>query len=687
VTSIGPILVRAGLAAALAVLCGCAALWPDRGPSDVRLVFEGLEAEPAAAIKERVAHLFAGFAGLSRPEPVLDDAAFEAELALDSLGFRDPRVEARLERPEDAPPLVRFTVQSGPRTRLGRVDLDGLPPQDQRDALLVVRDAGLSTWFSQRAAAAAGESLADWYALRGYARVVVSAPDVRFAAEGGTADVGFRIAPGPLFLLRDVLVEAEIEPWPEHVPREAVRMALVDLVGRPWSTRVSRLARGRVLGVLAEHGHPDARVDPLAGEPDPDGVVLRFTVRPGPRIRVGEVRSTGAVTTSASFFERRVALEPGAWFRRSDLTHSLRDLARSGIFDSVDVEFVPAPAPDDAPGEETRDVVFALEEAASREFHIEPGYGSYERLRVGFGAWQKNLFGTGRILDLDVSLAQLAQSADLSLIDPWILGSDATAIANVFWNRRIEPSFDVREHGLELGASWRLSKSWGVRARWQYRQSDTSDVAADDPALDEDFGVSEVSFEPTWDERDRFDDPRSGHLSRGGLDLSSSALGSEVEFARLRLEHARFLSIASRTTLAAFASVGVIAPIGSTVEIPIQERFFNGGENSVRSFRESQLGPRDAGGDPIGGESRIVLSLELRQRLGKRIQVAAFADAGTVELSHRDTFAFGDPGFALGAGVRYMLPIGPIRLDAAVNPDPVPYEADGALHLSVGFSF
>ena len=199
--------------------------------------------------------------------------------------------------------------------------------------------------------------------------------------------------------------------------------------------------------------------------------------------------------------------------------------------------------------------------------------------------------------------------------------------------------------------------------------------------------MSEVSFEPTWDARDAFDDPRRGHLTRGWLDLSLDAFGSQVEYARGRIEHAHFVPLGSKTTLAMSARVGVISPLGSTEEIPIQERFFNGGENSVRSFQEGELGPADPDGTPVGGEAFTVASVELRQALGKRFQAAAFVDAGTVELRFEDVLRFENPGFGIGLGLRYLLPIGPVRLDGAINPDPEDGESSSALHLSVGFSF
>jgi hypothetical protein len=83
------------------------------------------------------------------------------------------------------------------------------------------------------------------------------------------------------------------------------------------------------------------------------------------------------------------------------------------------------------------------------------------------------------------------------VIDPWLLGPEATAIATVFWNRRQEPSFLRLEQGLQLGAPWRLTEEWGVRGTWEYRQTDTSDIEVEAPDFIDDLNVSELSFEPT----------------------------------------------------------------------------------------------------------------------------------------------------------------------------------------------
>lgn len=692
---VGPHGIRAGrlvhglLALLIAAACaGCAIFGESAEPEDVDLVFEGLGPLDRDTAVERIGYLFEDFDQNTTPASVLDDAAFEIELLLRDRGFRSARVVGNLESREDQDnPTARFVLTPGPRTRVTKLQVTGIPPADRELVDQVLRAPLVEGWFSERAISAGRRAVLEYFAERGHLDAEADAPNVEFSEDGRSARVEFTFELGPAYVLRRIDFDLGDAGWPEAVPREAVDEALKDLLNKPYSARVQRAARGRIAATFGENAHPDAEVTHVDGPLDVDGVVLLYRIVPGPRVRVGTVTFEGQDNTSAGFLDKRVELEEGDWYKRSNLRASLANLSRAGIFDRVAIDLEEAEDGPDPDGVETRNVRVELEEAATREFYIEPGYGSYERLRLGVGARQKNLFGTGRILDLDLTVAELAQRADLSLIDPWLLGPDATAIATIFWNRRQEPSFLRRELGFSLGASWRLTEEWSLRGAWEYRRSDASDIQVDAPAFDEDIDVSEVTVQPGFDTRDAFDDPHRGQLSRATADLSLDAFGSQIEYLRFKLEHARFLPLGARTTLALSVRAGWIAPLGDTDDIPIQERFFNGGENSVRSFGESQLGPKDDNGEPVGGEASTNATIELRQGLVKRFQVAVFVDAGTVELDHEDIFRFDDPGFGIGLGLRYLLPIGPIRLDGALNPDPDEGESDGAIHLSVGFSF
>jgi outer membrane protein assembly factor BamA len=126
-------------------------------------------------------------------------------------------------------------------------------------------------------------------------------------------------------------------------------------------------------------------------------------------------------------------------------------------------------------------------------------------------------------------------------------------------------------------------------------------------------------------------------------------------------------------------------------DIPIDERFFNGGNTTVRSFTERDLGPHD-GDNPIGGEFFTVFNVEYTFPIYGELQGAAFFDAGNLLPNSEDPFArtsagFDDMRYAIGLGLRYKLPIGPIRLDYGYNPDRRAGEDIGAFHFSFGFAF
>jgi outer membrane protein assembly factor BamA len=147
-------------------------------------------------------------------------------------------------------------------------------------------------------------------------------------------------------------------------------------------------------------------------------------------------------------------------------------------------------------------------------------------------------------------------------------------------------------------------------------------------------------------------------------------------------------------------------PTRDETALPLPERFFNGGESTVRSFKEDQLGPKDLEGDPTGGIGGNVLNFELRRRLAGNWAGSLFVDVGNVVpnqsrieqgLPPYESAAqvfedavenfFSDFSYAVGAGLQYLLPVGPARLDVAVNPDPKEGDEKWLAHFTLGMAF
>ena len=126
-------------------------------------------------------------------------------------------------------------------------------------------------------------------------------------------------------------------------------------------------------------------------------------------------------------------------------------------------------------------------------------------------------------------------------------------------------------------------------------------------------------------------------------------------------------------------------PVGEAADVPIDLRYFNGGGGTVRSFEERDLGPKDTNGHPLGGSFYTVANVEWDFPLTDALGGALFVDAGN--LTSEATPSLEDMRLGIGAGVRYNLPIGPLRLDIGYNPTRREGEDIGAAHFSFGFAF
>ncbi|MGD8443006.1 MAG: BamA/TamA family outer membrane protein, partial [Desulfobacterales bacterium] len=188
---------------------------------------------------------------------------------------------------------------------------------------------------------------------------------------------------------------------------------------------------------------------------------------------------------------------------------------------------------------------------------------------------------------------------------------------------------------------------------------------------------------------------------------ADSFLGSEITLTRLSGGVRYFVPLTQTTVLGMRYRTGLVFQ-GTDENLPIAERFFNGGENTVRSFKQSELGPQDSNGDPVGGLAYNVINIELRQRLIGNLTGSLFLDFGNVSPNRSrieqgkdpydsksdvmsDTFDqyFKDFRTGVGFGLQYQLPVGPARVDFAFNPDRDSDRDEDffVFHFSVGMAF
>ena len=223
--------------------------------------------------------------------------------------------------------------------------------------------------------------------------------------------------------------------------------------------------------------------------------------------------------------------------------------------------------------------------------------------------------------------------------------------------------------------------------------------------------LSSVSSSIVRDTRDDLVDPGSGTYVSGNIQLAGRRIGSEVGFAKtfLRAQVFHVVPGASRVVFAGNASVGLATGFAREVvivdaqgnvstqiveDLPASERFFAGGESGpVRGFSLDSLGTPatlDKDGFPIGGNAAVIFNAEVRATVKNNVQAVGFLDAGNVFARTAD-IDLGAVRSAVGFGVRYKSPVGPIRVDLGfkVNREEIAGRREGltALHISIGQAF
>jgi outer membrane protein assembly factor BamA len=198
--------------------------------------------------------------------------------------------------------------------------------------------------------------------------------------------------------------------------------------------------------------------------------------------------------------------------------------------------------------------------------------------------------------------------------------------------------------------------------------------------------VSSIMPFLTLELRDQPTDPRRGSFHYTSLEIGSAYLGGQINFVKFRLEDSWYFPWPPKTVLAVSTRVGLAAPYGDTADLVIEDRFKAGGSTTIRGYKEDRVGPLDAGGNPLGGDLRLLLNLEWRYPIYRWLGGVTFFDVGMVTPKVSD-FAFSALYPGVGAGLRIATPIGPIRLDVGYGLRQILNEDRVQVYLTIGQAF
>jgi outer membrane protein insertion porin family len=545
-----------------------------------------------------------------------------------------------------------------------------------------------------------------FYLAEGFLNAVVDKPRFDFQEQGNLVDVIVPIHEGRQYFFGKISLAGHTV-----YGAETLEGHIADLLNQPYTdTRVDDIPR-RLQTYFRRRGYYDVKVT-ANGAPDEavnGRVPVEISISPGPVYHFDGVTVNGLRRLHPSFVTKRFRRLSGKTYSPDVVDERFRTLMRTGLFNLLQIKPVPVD------GNLLR-LEISAEEAKSKEFGFWGGYDTYEGVLGGVQVGDRNLFGTGRAGSATIEVSQRSYRGELLYEDPFFLDTDIS-----FRARASAFTFDYDGYTkFELGGrfDWtrKITKRDEVGLAVAVRHVKIIDSQIKPVFLlgpTKDYLVNTVGLTNTLDMRESPNVTPRGFLINNTADLASSAFGSDIEFIRGTMRVGYYLPFGPKpfasgeigversgtplqrwfrqSSIAFGARAGIINSLndsgsGEATALPIDERFFLGGATTVRSFAERDLGPHDNHGHPVGGEFYTVFNVEYTFPIFGELQGAIFTDAGNL-LPNSEDIGLNDMRYAIGAGLRYKLPVGPLRLDYGVNPDPHKYENFGAFHFSFGFAF
>lgn len=488
--------------------------------------------------------------------------------------------------------------------------------------------------------------------------------DTRLSEEDGAWRASYRIEPGDRVRLADVTIEIR-GPGADDGAFADLRDELALRAGEPLVHSRYDDAKRRIMELAASRGYFDAEWERSTLRIDPDAREARaaLILDSGSRYAFGEVAFEQSILKD-SLLHDYVPFEPGDLWESGKLLDLQYALDDSDYFLRVGVR----PQRDRA-----RDgrvpIRIALEPRPRNRYTFGVGYGTDTGPRISAGWENRRVNRSGHSFDARVELAEIGNELSARYRIP--LDDPARERLEFVTSFGTEEFGDGEERRYELGVA-------RVEQRGRYQASVSLDYQRSEDTIGDETTWRNLVLPGAGLTYSRFDDQvyaTRGYRLGGFVSGGTETFGSDVSFLRGRLQGRGITRLWEGARLLLRGEIGT-AEVNDVDRLPLSQRFFAGGDDSVRGFAYQSLGPVNDEGDVVGGRNLAVGSVELEQLIVGNWGAAVFMDAGNA-MNDWDTAL----RRSAGVGFRYRSPVGVFRVDVARAIDG---DESARLHLSLG---
>lgn len=615
-----------------------------------------------------------------KPRSIYSPAKVQADVqtlqgAYRSRGRFTTVVKAQLIQRDQNRVDVIYNIVEGEKTQVARINFVGNHKFSDADLGQIIATKESAWWRFFSSADSYDPTRLDvdkdllrrYYLSQGYADVQVTSAVAELTRDKKDFIITYTVFEGPRydFGTIDVALRAEAEGLDLNALRQKVTLKPGELFN---AKRVDENT-DKLIDELGSKGFAFLDVKPdyvkHEGERKLD---VTYNVTPGPRVYVNRINIEGNSRTRDYVLRREMRLNEGDAYSSDRVKRSKDRLTYLGYFENVDIKRSESDQPDRV------DLNVKVKEQSTGEFNIGAGYSTYDGILATTNVTERNFLGKGQQVSVDLALSQKQQNFNLGFTEPYFMGQELAAGADVFNTKtdlQSESSYDTSVMGGDVRMGFPLSEFSRNDMKLGYKETKIDNVGSQASQFVRNEAGSRTSafLNNTWsyDNRDSAINPTRGtRVSVGG---DYSGFGSDTDYVRLNLSGSYHYQVWDDWVLSLGARAGAVE--ATSGKLPLYEHFHGGGQN-LRGFESGGIDPRDAStGDALGGKYMVGNNIELGFPLGNTltdmgVRGLFFLDGGMVTQFDQGSAGVLDSRLyriSTGTGINWRSPIGPLRLD------------------------
>jgi outer membrane protein assembly complex protein YaeT len=544
-----------------------------------------------------------------------------------------------------------------------------------------------------------------FYADRGFPDARVTDFDVKLNDKQDAVDVTVTIDEGQPVTVAAVQFQGFDVIPPQHLEQMKRQMPLA--IGKPRDRQEVTATHELAVNELRDHGYPYARV----GTEENDGsngkqATIVFTAEPGTLAHFGDIEIAGNTGVSDRVIERQLTFKPGDLYRRSVVQDSQRRLYSMELFQFVNVESLNPEQ--QQPQVDTR---VTVAEGKHQRVNFGVGYGTEEKGRVDAEYHHVNFLGGARSAGAHARWSSLDRGLRLDFNQPYFFAPHLSLGGEGQRWYTYTPAYRSIVTGGKATFTHRQSQqfSWSVSMDSERNTSIIQQNVLDDLKLYSDLialgldpttgrqegTLSALGFDLQRSTADNVLNARRGYQIAFHAEQAGRWLPGTYNYSAVSIDGRHYIPVSDRLVIANRLQLGAINAAGDDPkQVPFSKKYFLGGATSIRGWGRYEVSPLGGSGLPIGGNSMLAFSSEARLSFGGSLGAVVFLDGGNVWAGDWQ-FKLGDLHYAVGPGLRYQTPVGPIRFDLGYQLNPIPgLLVNGApqarrwrIHFSIGQAF